>query len=163
MHPLSILILLASLGAASAAGAATKTVTCTGEFGSGSGLAGSYVGDSCRLKADSKPERLVQKICQQRSICSVRAVVAIQPGGLLLIQRVLQVRQVSIVPSMKRSYLEEIAGRMDGILAPTTSGCGSPQDTAVDRVSVLLDGIAGPAIQIHGRYCAVMSGDGDKP
>src|SRR3954451_21183257 len=103
MHPLSILIPLASLGAASAAGAATKTVACTGEFGSSSGLAGSYVGHSCRLKADSKPERLVQKTCQQGSICSVKAVVVVVPGGLKLIKRVLEVRQVSMAPSTKPS------------------------------------------------------------
>ncbi len=163
MRLLSILILLVSISTASLTEAATKTVTCTGEFGSGSGLAGSYVGDICRLKADSESERLVQKTCQQGSTCHVRAVVAVQPGGLLLIQRVLQVHQISMAPSAKRSYLEEVAGGLDGILAPTAGGCGNPQDTAEDRVSVLLDGLAGPAIQIHGRYCAVTSADGDKP
>jgi hypothetical protein len=98
MRLLPILILLVSAGAASPAEAPNRLVTCTGEFGSGSGLAGSHVGDSCRLKADSEAERLVQKTCQQGSTCEVRAIVTVQPGGLLLILRVLEVRQVSMPP-----------------------------------------------------------------
>lgn len=124
----------------------------------GSGMAGSTLGD-CSFRADSEPERLVQSVCQQGATCRVEAVG--RRGHAGEVAKVLAVRQLAMPRSNKASYLEDVAGRLDGILAPAAAGCDNPQDTPADRVSVLLDGLGGSAIQIHGRYCAITSGSGD--
>lgn len=141
-------------------GGPLRRTVCEGVFESGSGMAGSLVGETCSLKADSDAERLVQSVCGQKAVCRVEAMV--RGAGPAAIVKVLGVRQVAMAPAETSPYLERVAGRLDGILAPAGAGCDNPQDTADDRVSVLLDGMNGSAIQIHGRYCAVTSGSGDK-
>lgn len=139
-------------------GSEPRKVVCEGVLETGSGMAGSILGD-CAFKADSDQERLVQSVCVQGSTCRVEGVA--RPGRRGELAKVLAVRQLALPESNKTSYLEDVAGHLDGILAPATAGCDNPQDTPADRVSVLLDGLGGPAIQIHGRYCAVTSGSGD--
>jgi hypothetical protein len=139
------------------AGAGPRLV-CEGVLETGSGMAGSILGD-CAFQADSEPERLVQSVCEQGSTCRAEAIG--RPGRRDVVSKVLAVRQLAMPKSNKASYLEDVAGRLDGILAPATAGCDNPQDTSADRVSVLLDGLGGSAIQIHGRYCAITSGSGD--
>lgn len=141
-------------------GGPLRRTVCEGVFESGSGMAGSLVGETCSLKADSDAERLVQSVCGQKAVCRVEAMVrAADPGAIV---KVLGVRQVAMAPAETSPYLERVAGRLDGVLAPAGAGCDNPQDTPDDRISVLLDGLNGAAIQIHGRYCAVTSGSGDK-
>lgn len=131
---------------------------CEGVMDTGSGMAGSTLG-GCSFRADSDPERLVQSVCEQGATCGVEAIG--RPGHRGEVSKVVSVRQLAMPRSNKASYLEGVAGRLDGILAPAAAGCDNPQDTPADRVSVLLDGLGGPAIQIHGRYCAITSGSGD--
>lgn len=69
--------------------------TCTGEFGTGSGLAGSYVGDKCRLRADSDEERRVQAACKQNEMCQIRASVR-ATGQVLIIERIVSAHQIAI-------------------------------------------------------------------
>lgn len=163
MKPKSLLVLALAAAAwsgvadARPAGAGRKLV-CEGVLETGSGMAGSILGD-CAFRADSDQERMVQSVCAQGSTCRVEGIP--RPGRQGEISKVTAVRQVALPESNKTSYLEDVAGRLDGILAPATAGCDNPQDTPADRVSVLLDGLGGPAVQIHGRYCAVTSGSGD--
>jgi hypothetical protein len=131
---------------------------CEDVMDTGSGMAGSTLGD-CSFRADSDPERLVQSVCEQGATCRVEAIG--RPGHRGEVSKVVSVRQLAMPRSNKASYLEDVAGRLDGILAPAAAGCDNPQDTPADRVSVLLDGLNGSAIQIHGRYCAITSGSGD--
>jgi hypothetical protein len=135
-----------------------RRLVCEGTMDTGSGMAGSTLGD-CSFQADSEPERLVQSVCEQGATCRVEAIG--RPGRQGEVAKVLTVRQIAMPKSDKPSYLESVAGRLDGILAPAAAGCDNPQDTPADRVSVLLDGLGGSAIQIHGRYCAITSGSGD--
>ncbi|GJD90617.1 hypothetical protein BHAOGJBA_4159 [Methylobacterium hispanicum] len=160
------IVLAAAIAATSAhaagqqRGGPLRRTVCEGPFESGSGMAGSLVGDACALQADSDPERLVQSVCDQKALCRVEALV--RPGSPAAIVKVLGVRQLAMAPAETSAYLEKVAGRLDGILAPQGAGCDNPQDTAQDRVSVQLNGLTGPAIQIYGRYCAVTSGSGDR-
>ena len=140
------------------AGSDPRRLVCEGVLDTGSGMAGSTLGD-CAFKADSDQERLVQSVCAQGSTCRVEGLARLRRRGE--IAKVLAVRQLALPQSNKTSYLEDVADRLDGVLAPAAAGCDNPQDTPDDRVSVLLDGLGGPAIQIHGRYCAVTSGSGD--
>lgn len=148
----------AGMSVARPGGSETRKTVCEGVLETGSGMAGSILGD-CAFKADSDQERLVQSVCAQGSTCRVEGFP--RPGRRGEIAKVLAVRQLALPESNKTSYLEDVAGRLDGILAPASAGCDNPQDTPADRVSVLLDGLGGPAMQIHGRYCAVTSGSGD--
>lgn len=135
-------------------------MVCEGVFESGSGMAGSLVGETCFLKADSDAERLVQSVCGQRTVCRVEAMVrAADPGAIV---KVLGVRQVAMAPAETSSLSREGRQALGRGPGSPSAGCDNPQDTPDDRISVLLDGLNGAAIQIHGRYCAVTSGSGDK-
>jgi hypothetical protein len=129
----------AGISVARPGGSETRKTVCEGVLETGSGMAGSILGD-CAFKADSDQERLVQSVCAQGSTCRVEGVP--RPGRRGEIAKVLAVRQLALPESNKTSYLEDVAGRLDGILAPASAGCDNPQD-------------------IHGRYCAVTSGSGD--
>jgi hypothetical protein len=60
--------------------------TCNGTFGTGSGMAGSYTGDVCRLDADTDEERMVQAVCEENTTCEVRGIVQVVEGRLLYIK-----------------------------------------------------------------------------
>ncbi len=140
-----------------------RNAVCEGTLDTGSGLAGSTIGESCSLAADSDEERRVQEVCGLQSTCRVEAIVRDTRDGFARIVKVIGVRQIAAAPSTQRAYLKEVAAHIDGILAPAEAGCGNTQDTPQDRVSVLLDGRAPAAIQLFARYCAVTSGSGDPP
>jgi hypothetical protein len=91
--PISTALLIGVL-AADAQAANLKKALCSGEFGTGSGMAGSYVGDNCFLAADSDVERQVQNICAQNSKCEVTGMVTAVENSNLQIQSVLSVVQV---------------------------------------------------------------------
>lgn len=93
--------LLIGVPAAGAPAADLKKALCSGEFGTGSGMAGSYVGDNCFLAADSDVERHVQNICAQNSKCEATGMVATVENGNLQIQSVLSVVQVEPPASAK--------------------------------------------------------------
>ena len=125
-------IVLAFAVAATAAHAAgpqrggpLRRTVCEGVFESGSGMAGSLVGETCSLKADSDAERLVQSVCGQRTVCRVEAMVReADPGAIV---KVLGVRQVAMAPAETSSYLERVARRLDGVLAPRARAATIPR------------------------------------
>jgi hypothetical protein len=160
----AFLVVLATaplMGVADAA--ALKKVVCTGEFGTGSGTAGSYIGHTCYLDADTDQERQVSRVCKQNSQCEVTAMVREAGNDWKKIERVISVRQVSATPGRQEPYAYRVGNFVDGILAPASAGCDNPSDKSVDRISVLLQRPSGAAIQLFGDYCAVTSGNGDEP
>lgn len=149
--------------AAQAQGSRQSTRVCEGEFGTGSGLAGSSIGGTCFLGADTDEERRVQKACRQDSLCRVEASGIAQSGGRFLIKRVVSVRQVVGALRNEPGYVQRVGEHIDGVLAPAASGCDRPGDGTADRVSVLLGGSKGAAVQVHDRYCAILDGEGGDP
>lgn len=136
-----------------------RKMVCQGVLESGSGLAGSMIGEQCSLAADTDLERLVQSTCAPESVCRVEALVT--NGDPTRIRKVTRVQQLAMPEDKTQPYMDKVAERLDGILAPASAGCDGSQDTPVDRVSVQLNGLSGPAIQIHDKYCAISSASGD--
>lgn len=68
--------------------AGTTRVTCSGEFSSGSGRAGSTLGN-CHFQADTEPERVAREICATQIRCSLNALEQSLPSGYALIVKVL--------------------------------------------------------------------------
>jgi len=53
------------------AGSNIHTITCTGEFQEGEGLAGIKIGPSCYIKAGSEEQIIVDEVCDEGSICEI--------------------------------------------------------------------------------------------
>lgn len=152
-------VLLLLFAGFSVANAQTGRHVCEGEFGTGSGSAGSYIGDVCRLASDSDQERAVQSACQQNAYCRVVAEVRAQ-GRFLLIRRVISAEAISTVPKRPVSA-QRLGEQVDGVLAPLPGGCAGAQ-AADQRVSLLFNPPGGgPAVQMFGEYCAVVRIEGD--
>jgi hypothetical protein len=81
--------------AAPSAKKALQQVTCKGEFGSGSGVAGSSIGGDCFIFADTDQERIVQDACAQNSICEARAMATVDPDGAKHLETIISVKQTS--------------------------------------------------------------------
>lgn len=62
-------------------------VTCSGEFSSGSGRAGSTLG-KCNFQADTDPERDARKICSTQKKCTLDVLEKTLPSGYGLIVKV---------------------------------------------------------------------------
>ena len=79
-----------------------KKVVCTGTMNTGSGMAGSRIGDdegsTCFIEADSIPEHAVQAVCRSGSQCQVSAIATILKSGDMQIQKVISVRQIAAAP-----------------------------------------------------------------
>ncbi|MGO4333284.1 hypothetical protein AB4037_00135 [Labrys sp. KB_33_2] len=146
-----------------AAAAKLKKTLCSGEFGTGSGLAGSYIGKDCFIAADSDMQEQVAGICKEGSRCEVEAMVEVAPDGSRQIRTVLSVRQAGRAPATRTSYAQRAGNYADGIYALQDDGCDKQGATPGNRVSVQLLRAAGPAIQLYGKYCAVIEADGEEP
>lgn len=79
-----------------------KKIVCTGVMDTGSGMAGSRIGDdegsTCFIEADSAPEHAVQAVCRSGSQCQVSAIAIILKNGDMQIQKVMSVRQIAAAP-----------------------------------------------------------------
>lgn len=160
---LSIQFLTVARASAGASGPTPGTelhTSCTGPVDTGSGTAGSVVGSNCYLPADSDEQRMVQAVCEDNSKCRVDGTVRVLDDGRLLFTHVAKVRLLVRAPSSATSYVRQVGQALDGILAPEKTGCDNPQDTARDRVSVLLDRDGGGVVQTDSRYCTVGSASG---
>ena len=146
---------------ATATHAQTRRHTCEGEFGTGSGLAGSYIGDVCRIASGTEEEAAVQNACGQGSKCRVTAEIR-ESDSFLMVEKVVSAEETS-PPPPGPTYVERVGEHIDGVLAPLPAGCSKAQKPA-DRVSILLGApIGGPTVQMKGEYCAVTNAVGDEP
>lgn len=141
---------------------AQSRVVCEGEFGTGSGMAGSYVGRDCFLSADSPEERLVQTYCRQNSTCRIEADVRTQDGRRI-VTKLHRIDQTKPPQTSEATYVAKLGRHLDGILAPSDKGCSAPDTGPDDRVSVLFAGAHWPAVQINGEFCVATTGSGDDP
>lgn len=160
---LSVPFLATSGASAGAPGPKPGTVlhmSCTGPVDTGSGTAGSSVGPDCYLSADSDEQRIVHAVCADNSKCRVDGTVRVLDDGGMLFTHVAKVRLLFGSPPSATSYVRQVGQALDGILAPQRTGCDNPQDTAKDRISVLLDRDGGGVVQTGSRYCTVGSATG---
>lgn len=165
MQPTTLLLMSVVGGALAALTVATHAQTrrhiCEGEFGTGSGLAGSYIGDACRIASGTAEEEAVQNACGQGATCRVTAEVR-ERNGFLMVEKVVSAEETSPRPPGP-TYIQRVGRHIDGVLAPLPAGCRDEQ-RPTDRVSILLNApIGGPTIQMGGEYCAVTHAVGDEP
>jgi hypothetical protein len=140
--------------------------SCFGILNTGASMAGSsLVGDgACFISAESAAEDLVTRGCGEGDACLVEAMVEVsKDDGRKEIREVLSVNRVATEPEALGTYLDQIAGFMDGLYVDRKIGCDALNPTAGKLVSIHLSRKAGPAIQLGERYCVVLRASGDAP
>ena len=107
---ISTTIMLGQFHPSAAAPHQQQEAVCTGVLDTGSGMAGSTLGN-CSLPPDSASEHAVQNACKQGVRCEVRAMVTMSRNGTMQVQRVISAIEIPTRTFNEAGLMQKIAGQ----------------------------------------------------